>query len=230
MQIGSKAIPFFRLSSTLFNDIKTIYEKFGNNDVEQGVVSEVLGHKSPASGTFKNKIASMRDYGLIDGRGKIRVTEIGEKIAFHQNDEEYNDALIRGVNRIPLWHELYEKFTVKGLDLPDADFWLEIRDSCGLTIEQAKSLAPDVRSAYREDIKFVRAPRSSTPPMTPNTGVNTQPNVPSTPSAIVPEGMTTVAYGDWKVILPKDGMGEAWDTLKAMVDAVISTKKKKPSS
>src|SRR2546427_11013642 len=88
MQIGSKAIPFFRLSTTLFNDIKTIYEKFGTNDVDQGVVSEVLGHKSQASGTFKNKIASMRDYGLIDGRGKIRVTEIGEKIAFHQSEEE----------------------------------------------------------------------------------------------------------------------------------------------
>jgi hypothetical protein len=107
------------------------------------------------------------------------------------------------VNKIPLWHDLYEKFTVKGLDLPDADFWLELKDSCALTIEQAKSLAPDVRNGYREDIKFVRAGKSITSNMNTNQGVNPPPPPPA------PEGMKTVAFGDWKVILPEEGMKDA---------------------
>src|SRR5918994_7470280 len=102
MKIGNKYIPDFRLSSTLLTDIKTLYNKIDNNEVDLGVVAEVLEHKSSKSGTFLTKIASMRDYGLIDGRGKIYVTSIGEKIAFHQTDKEYSDAIKSAVKKIPL--------------------------------------------------------------------------------------------------------------------------------
>lgn len=228
MKIGNKEIPTMRLPS-LIPEIQKLFEKVGVGESDAGVVAEFLGHKSSASGAFLTKVASMRDYGLLDGRGKMRISSIGEKLSEPKSsDEVRNQALIESVNKIALWKVLYDKYTKKGLSVPEADFWNDLRESCGLTIEEAKNASPVVLNAFKEDIKLLRPSQSLTPDMNTNTNVNT--NLPP-PPPLVPEGMTTVAYGDWKVILPKDDkMGEAWDTLKAMVDAIMTAKKKKPSS
>lgn len=229
MNVGTKEIPQFRLSSTLLKDLKTVYEKVGKNEVDAGVIAELLSHKSPKSGTFLAKIASMRDYGVLDGRGKLRVTDIGEAIAFNRDQTKFNDALIRAVNKIPLWHMLFEKYTQNGQDIPDADFWLTLKESCDLTIEEAKIVAPNVRNAYKEDIKLIIISKPI-PNNVENNGESKQPsnnltqqpqNPPQQPQQPATEGMIPMGYGDVKVYLPKEGTAEAWNKLKKMVDAYI---------
>jgi hypothetical protein len=228
LKIGNKEIPTIRLPP-LLDDLKTLYEKTGVSDVDAGVIAEFLGHKSSTSGTFLTKLASMKDFGLIEGRGKLRITTIGQRLSEPKTPEEQkNQAAIDAISKVSLWRIIFEKYTKNGLEIPEADFWNDLRESCVLTIEEAKKLSPSVLADYKEDIKPLRSGLSIIPPM--NTNLNANPNL-TPPPPPVPEGMTTVAYGDWKVILPKDDMGDAWATLKAMVDAIIETKaKKKPSS
>lgn len=225
MKIGNKEIPNMRLPS-LLPEVKTLYEKVGISETDAGVVAEFLGHKSSASGAFLTKIASMRDYGLIDGRGKMRISPIGQTLSEPKStDEVRNQALVEAVNKIQLWKVVFEKYTKQGLSVPEADFWNDLRESCGLTIEEAKSAAPTVLNAYKEDIKLLRSGLPITPPMNTNMNANLPPAPPAPPA--IPEGMTTVSFGDWKVILPKEGMSDAWDTVKAMVDALVKAREKK---
>lgn len=106
MKVGTKSIPDFRFNANLISDIRTPYEKFGNSQTELATIAEVLDHKSPKSGIFLMKIAAMKCYGLIDGRVKITVTKIGQKIAESNKETSdkyaYNKFLVDAVERIPL--------------------------------------------------------------------------------------------------------------------------------
>lgn len=222
-QIGSKEIPKFRLSTQLLGDIKILYDKFGLNANDLPTVARVLGHESDRSGTFLTKIASMRSYGLLDGRGKVFVTDIGEKIAFHPNDDVgFNDSLIKAVNRIPLWNALYEKYTKKGASIPTEDFWLDLKNLCDLTIEEAQKLAPEVRKAYEEDIKGIRAGLTQLQSMPQN--MQTPIVTARTQSEAAPQDSTLIAWGDVKLFLPKEKTLESWKALKRMVDALLEAK------
>ena len=112
MNIGDMfSIPDTRLPS-LITDLKTMYNKFVQNEVDYATLASVWGHKNARSGTFLAKKSTMIAYGLIEGRGKVHVTETGRKIAqIPQNKKELNEGLIEAISRVPLWKELFEKFT-----------------------------------------------------------------------------------------------------------------------
>ena len=231
MKLGNKEIPNMRLPA-LIPEVRTLYEKVGVSEVDPGVIAEFLGHKSAASGAFLTKIASMRDYGLMDGRGKMRISAIGQVLSEPKStDDARNQAMIDSLNKIPLWRVFYEKWTKKGLGVPDADFWNDLREACGLTIEEAKNSSASVLNAYKEDIKLLRTGSSNTPTMPPNTGSGTSGTTPSAQgpaSQATPEGMMDAGFGEVKVFLPKEGTKAAWTKLKRMVDALLEDDKDEP--
>ena len=99
MNQGSRDIPAIRLG-TLIGDMKILFDKFGTQKRTLTELAGELGHKSEASGTFKNKLASLRDYGLIEGRGKIGLTELGRRIVDQDSTiEEINDSLLMAIQK-----------------------------------------------------------------------------------------------------------------------------------
>ena len=86
MKIGNYSIPDKRIPA-LLDDLKTMYNKFEQRDIDPVTLAPMLGHKGSKSGGFLQKIADMRAYNLIEGRGKVRVTETGRR-SLYQNSTQ----------------------------------------------------------------------------------------------------------------------------------------------
>ena len=154
MRIGDKTIPENRLPS-LIEAVKTLYGKFGSEEKDNETVSGLLGHKTTRSGTYIQKRADLRSFGLIEPRGAIKVTETGRKVTYPDNQKEEQEGLIQALFNIPLWKLIYEKYTKKGISLP-SDFWTDIREWTLLPPEEAKNKVKIVIKAYLEDIKYIK--------------------------------------------------------------------------
>lgn len=221
MKIGKFDVPDMRLHPTLISDIKTMYSKFGQKSIDYTTLASVLGHKSARSGTFTAKMTVMRTYNLIEGRGKVCVTETGKKIAqIPPNSQELNAGLTEAVTSIPLWKELYEKYTEVGEDLPSSDFWLVLREICQISPEEAQNKAEMVRKAYLEDIKDVESPEG---------GDSDMENEEKRSTARAPQqGIQQSVYealsfrnGGIELRLPKEGLKEKWQKYKKMIDIYL---------
>ena len=154
MQIGNKSVPNTRLPE-LIEAVKTIYGKFGSKEIDDETVSRLLGHSTSRSGAYKQKLADLRSFGLIDPRGNVRVTERGRKVSYPNNQKEEQGGLIEAISEIELWKLIYDEYTKKRLTLP-SDFWTDIRVWTGLAPEEAKIQAEKVKKLYFEDIKYIK--------------------------------------------------------------------------
>lgn len=154
MDWGEKKVPTNRLPS-LIEDVKTIYGKFGDSEIDHETISRLLNHSSHRSGAYLQKIADMRTFGLIEKRGQIKVTEIGRKVSYPNNPYEEQEGLKQTIKGIEFWKLIYEKYMEKGLKLPP-DFWSDIRVWTGLPPEKAKAATEKIKKAYLEDIKYIK--------------------------------------------------------------------------
>ena len=153
MRIGSYEIPEIRFNSGAFNDIKKIYDNVKSVDrqIHANDLALVLGYKTPTSGGFYRRINSLISYGLLEGRGKFRVTKNGEDIIYPR-DEEHRKLLFReSVLRVSLWNEFYKKYR---RDLPE-NLWLEIKDLTGVSSAEAQSAEKEVRRWYLNDTEQI---------------------------------------------------------------------------
>ncbi|MDO8474336.1 MAG: hypothetical protein Q7S62_02230 [bacterium] len=62
------------------------------------------------SGTLFAKIAALRDFGLVEGRGELRISDLARRIIHPANPEESRQARIEAFHRVDLLRALYEKF------------------------------------------------------------------------------------------------------------------------
>ncbi len=160
MKIGSYEIPDYRLTDTLIEATKKIFDTYRSETApDSNVVATLLGHKS-ASGAFLSKIASLRSYGLVEKRG-IKVTELGKRIVYPTGEEDKNDAFSTAIFNIPLWKELYKTF---GINLPKENFWANLNKITGLESPDSKKLEEPVRNAYIEDLKNLKTVQKPAPP------------------------------------------------------------------
>jgi hypothetical protein len=143
-------VPPIRLYPTLIDAIRRLYSRFQDNEVSDlNEVATALGHTSAKSGAFLLKLTALRAYGLIDGRGKIHVSELGASLAYPKDRSEEEKTLERAVTNIPLWKELYLRF---GATLPKQGFAEELAKITGATLEEAKAKEEWIRRAYHEDL------------------------------------------------------------------------------
>jgi anti-sigma28 factor (negative regulator of flagellin synthesis) len=158
MKVGKKyEYPDWRLSPTLVENLRKMYGRFGLNKIEdKKMLAVFLGHKGP-SGGFNSKIAAMKTYGLISGRGFVQVTELGKRIVYPDKPNEAYEAVKEAVNNIPLWRQLYEKYTSKGVELPDEDFWVDLQEIAELVPDDAKKASKTIRNDYLDDIQYLNS-------------------------------------------------------------------------
>ena len=150
MRIGRYSVPPIRLYPTLIDAIRRLYSRFQDNEVSDlNEVATALGHTSAKSGAFLLKLTALRAYGLIDGRGKIHVSELGASLAYPKDRSEEEKTLERAVTNIPLWKELYLRF---GATLPKQGFAEELAKITGATLEEAKAKEEWIRRAYQDDL------------------------------------------------------------------------------
>ncbi len=201
LEIGDKTIPDSRLPE-LIGAVKTLYGKFTNSEVDHDTAASLLGHSTSRSGAYRQKIADLRSFGLIEGRGTIRVSETGRKLSYPNQGEE-SEGLIEAISRIELWKHFYEKYTSKGLDLP-SDVWVDVRAWTGSAPEIAKNKSDFVRKSYYEDIKYLRASETPKPEVLPMGSPEPATKI-DTSASKPPEGYDELRLGDIRLWLPKSG-------------------------
>jgi hypothetical protein len=153
LRIGSYEIPEIRFNSGAFNDIKKIYDNVKSVDrqIHANDLALLLGYKTPTSGGFYRRINSLISYGLLEGRGKFRVTKNGEDILYPPDEERRKQLLRESVLRVSLWNEFYNKFK---RNLPE-NLWLEIKDLTGVSSAEAQSVEKEVRRWYLNDTEQI---------------------------------------------------------------------------
>ena len=149
MRIGSYEVPEIRFNLGAFNDIKKIYDNVKSVDrqIHANDLALLLGYKTPTSGGFYRRINSLISYGLLEGRGKFRVTKNGEDILYPRDEDHRKQLLRESVLRVSLWNEFYKKFR---RELPE-NLWLEIKDLTGVSSAEAQSVEKEVRRWYLND-------------------------------------------------------------------------------
>lgn len=154
MKLGNQTIPDSRLPD-LVDVVKTIYGKFGSKPIDHETISRLLGHSTSRSGAYRQKIADLRAFNLVESRGDVKITDTGRKVSYPNNRKEEQEGLLEAIKSIELWRNIYQKYTEKNVSLP-SDFWTDIREWTGLPPEEAQNGAEIARKAYLEDIKYIK--------------------------------------------------------------------------
>jgi hypothetical protein len=85
-----------------------IHNSFQDEATRQGL-AEYLGH-STNSGRYSSKLSALRQFGLIEGHGIIRLTDLGVKLAIEKGDN-LSVVLWQAILTVPLFHYLYDRMT-----------------------------------------------------------------------------------------------------------------------
>ena len=62
------------------------------------------------SGTLFAKVAAMRDFGLIEGRGELRISQLAQRVLHPATPEEGQEARAEAFQRVDLLKQLYDRF------------------------------------------------------------------------------------------------------------------------
>lgn len=194
MKVGTYTIPDVRLYPALVEATKLIYDKYPSEEVtDMKVLANLLGHKTENSGTFLAKMTFMRAYGLIEGRGSVKVSEIGKKLTYGVDENERMQALEKVLLNIPLWKEFYTKW---GVNLPNGNFWVDLAKITNLEAPQAQALSENVRKAYLDDFRYLKVPSKEEKPME-------KPRETVTPTAIGLPDSTKIETEDFVVYIKR---------------------------
>jgi len=110
----SKDFPVIQLDDAL--EIARRVKDLGNS-ADMSAMERVLGIRG---GALARKLASARRWGLIEGKGQLRLTNLAKEIFFYVNDEQPAAAKIRAFLGVPMFRELYEMSSREG-SLPRDD-------------------------------------------------------------------------------------------------------------
>ena len=65
---------------------------------------------SEGSGTLFAKVAAMRDFGLLEGRGELRISPLAQRVIHPGSTEEGHEARAEAFQRVELLRQLYTRF------------------------------------------------------------------------------------------------------------------------
>lgn len=106
-KLGTYSYPDIRFADAV-EIAGRVLTKFKGSVTVKGLAWE-LG-MAENSGTLFAKIAALRDFGLVEGRGELRVSDLARKILHPANPEERREASIQALHRVELLRILYDKF------------------------------------------------------------------------------------------------------------------------
>lgn len=88
--------------------VKEFHGKVGDLDN----FAKAIGHKTSNSGSFYNKLADMRKYGLMDKK-EVEATELSRIITIPKDNTERQNAINKAISNITLFERLKERLKTK---------------------------------------------------------------------------------------------------------------------
>ena len=152
MKIGNYEIPDIRLSEAI-QDVRKIFDKVKNTQdlTHYTDIAVMLDYRSKIGGAFYRRLNSLTLFGLLEGRAKYRVTELGENISYPIDEANKNELTTKAFLSVPLWNKIYSKH---GKQLSD-NVWFDIKNITGISAPEAQAVEKDVRKWYLEDVVLV---------------------------------------------------------------------------
>ncbi len=221
MKLGSFEVPEKRLIPDALTDIRKIYDAVKSDEIASKDMSAMLGYSHPTATRFYIRLNSMVSYGLLEGRGTFRVSNLGKSLAYPENERQEKILKNKAILNVSLWKELYQKSQKSP---PSDNFWVQIKNITGIEPQEAKNVEIQVRKWYVEDVGHIsedllsESPEVSTQTSqpqdlsfgSPKSNTMSQQMVQSTRQ--IPENIEEIPFGDDITIrLPKNNIEQAWE-------------------
>jgi hypothetical protein len=153
-RLGQYDYPDYKITKVL-----EVVEKLCHPPYKGGIsrtgLAEML-HLAATGGGFAGLVASLKDYGLVEGREQISVTDLGKK-AVVGSGEEREQAKATAFLNVPLFKEILERI---GTTIPDGEnFAILLKELTREDALKVNAQCRDVMGVYADGIKFLGALR-----------------------------------------------------------------------
>lgn len=165
---------------------------------KQDLLAAKLGHENPDSGAFRNKITSLRRYGLISGRGGVNLTSTAARIANPApSSNERQEAMGKAVNNVEIFSQLFDRLNGEP---PDDDFWYHLAGLTEVDRSEAKEKAGRLKRLYSTGLPYLIELKSQDDEPTERTSSPEDEGIVSEPmSENVDASMKTQDFGEIKI-------------------------------
>lgn len=163
MRIGNFLVPDnpHRLPK-LVRHTKLIYDTYKADIITKATkndaLAQLLGYKSSNNGSYWTELSALKAYGLLEGRGDARVSELGKQ-ATYGVAEQRPTALFKAFLSIPLWKAFHDRYR---LELPSQDFWAKLQHITGCEAPDAKSNEKFITDAFYADANLIKSVKATT--------------------------------------------------------------------
>lgn len=161
MKIGEYEYPSITLEEAL--KITKIVLRF-NGQMPAKALAEKMGYtiKKTMGGVPYHKIAATKQFGLLEGKGTIKMTPLAEK-ALHPYDETAaNEAKKEAYSHINIIQPIHAK--CEGRVPTENDFPLTLSNITGANWVESKKHAKAIRKLYIESLQYLESGESPKPP------------------------------------------------------------------
>ncbi len=218
MQLGSYEIPERRLVPNSISDLKLIYENNKTGEIKSSDISTLFGYKHPTATPFYHRLNSLVSFGLLEGRGKFRITSLGKDLLFPENDEHDKVSKTNAIFHVPLWKTLYAKYKK---NLPSENLWVQLKNITGVQPDESQKAESEIRKWYNEDIAHVsEEPLGLGSQSKGLSSTTTQSNQMSQQMAQLND-VQVISFDKYQVSLPKGDLTKEWEKLKKYMEVKL---------
>ena len=155
-KIASYSYPAITLTDAI-QITDRVAKEFGGEISVSGLAKTL--NMAEKGGGFVDKVAGLRDYGLVDGRGMMKLTPLGERVAFPHTVEEADRARAEAFLRVELFQRLFHRTSGR---VPDEDsFAIFLADVAGANRVDVAKRASQIRRLFADGIQYARAARET---------------------------------------------------------------------
>jgi len=213
LKIGSYSYPSIKFERAL-EITKKICDPTFKGQISQSGLAQALDGMTETGGAFINLVGSLRDYGLVQGKGTLTATELAKRIVAG-TPEESSNAKAESFLNVPLFKHIYQRI---GINIPTEEPFSVLLGE----ITQEDKLKLPARSkivlkSYMEGARYLK-------PLEGGMGMESLRGSTGTQVANLEE---IKIGGDIKIWLPKDNIEEAWEKTKRIVDIYLGLDKSK---
>jgi hypothetical protein len=147
-KLGNQKYPSMPIGTAVEFGRKIAAQAKGGS-LNMATVATVLGHTTANSGALATKLAELRAYGLIDGRGDTtRPTALADRLAVPQDSQEFAQSVDEMVRKVPLFNELLGR--MKGMSLDNEAIFPQLQAITGLSRAEVQDHVERIGKLLRE--------------------------------------------------------------------------------
>jgi len=149
-KLGSFDFPEYKFSRVL-EVVEKIRDLSNKGEISRTGLAELLKMNIKGGG-FHALLASLRDFGLLEGREQLKITDLGKRLVAGAS-EEAERAKAESFLNVSLFKELYQR---AGATVPDDEkFLVLLREVTKEDTLKVKSQYKDVLSVYSDGIRYL---------------------------------------------------------------------------